>query len=382
MIAWYIVPYKRDVGIATPARYCAIQDHTPLGVGRAWTESEVLGDRAIVKVRAPAEMLAVLDGVYRRLPKNRLDDSLADVSVEGKRALVDEMADMGYSPAEIGAGLPADLGACTLGDVLRFMATRRRKPRWNRGSDEIVLDGEVQACRPVDELAAWELGDMLGLMGARRLKPGRGGVIAMGVPVSDVLDDFNRANGDLGANWQEMMRSGNDFLIDTNQCKPDGWNAEIWNVSQPGPACEVYVTIATLQAQGVQVLVYARMKDITVDLWVYDGYSVKADRWNNGGTDTMRISITRVDNSVATQLGAAVDLTDQANGDKLGLRVVGGLLIGYYGPTFAEQMQRSDATYAAAGYLAMYLGDDANLRVDDFGGGTILAHLRRRREKY
>lgn len=203
----------------------------------------------------------------------------------------------------------------------------------------------------------------------------------MSFPATGVLDDFNRADGDLGADWQELMRSGNDFLIDTNQCKPDGWNAEVWNPATEGPACEAYVTVATLQAQNSTNNIYLRLKDITVDLYQFDGYALRTFRWDNGGQDTMTVRIFRLDNSVATGLGAGVGLTTQANGDGMGLRVVGGLLIGYYGPTFAEQMQRTDATYAAAGYLGMYL-DDNNCRVDDFGGGTLLAHLRRRREKY
>lgn len=155
-IAWYIVPYKRDARMATPARYCAVDDYTDqiYGAGGQWVETEILGDRAIVKVRAPAGILAVLDGVYKRLPKDRLGDSLADLPAGVKQALKDELLDMGYSSAEIQAGLPADLGTCSLADVLRFMATRRLKPRWNRESDAIVLDGEVQTCRPVESVDA------------------------------------------------------------------------------------------------------------------------------------------------------------------------------------------------------------------------------------
>lgn len=158
-IGWYIVPYKRHP-VLDRTRYPAIDDYTAqlLEHGGTWAETEVLGNRCIVKVRAPAAVLQVLDGLYKRIPKDRLDDSLADLPAAIKRALRDELEDMGYSLAEIRARFGDDLGAYTLRDVLRFAASRRRKPRWDAETDEIVLDGEVQGCRPVEDVDR-EVGD-------------------------------------------------------------------------------------------------------------------------------------------------------------------------------------------------------------------------------
>lgn len=152
--AWYIVPYKRRPEKHPPVRYPAIDDYTPqiYGAGGRWAETEILGNRCLVKVRAPDEVLAVLDGAYKRLPAVKLDRPLARLPAKVKQALKDELEDIGYSPAEIQARFPRGLGDCTLRDVLRFMATRRLKPRWDRQADEIVLDGQAQACRPVDEV--------------------------------------------------------------------------------------------------------------------------------------------------------------------------------------------------------------------------------------
>lgn len=154
MIGWYIVPYKQRLGQHWPTRYCAMDDYTEEIVesGGWWSETEVLGDRAIVKVRARRAVLNALDVVFKRLPKSRLDDSLADLSSKVKQAIKSELLDMGYSVSEILERLPGDLGDYTLRGVLRFMARRRLKPRYDSETDMIVLDGPVQECRSVESV--------------------------------------------------------------------------------------------------------------------------------------------------------------------------------------------------------------------------------------
>lgn len=155
-IGWYIVPYKRRTDAATPTRYCSMDDHTAaiLAVGGAWSETEVLGDRAIVKVRATPAILSQLNGVagFRRLPKDLLGDSLASLSAGAKTAIRNELTDAGYTLAEIQARFGSDLGQYTLRDVLRFFASRRLKPRYDAGTDTIILDGSVQVCRDIDDV--------------------------------------------------------------------------------------------------------------------------------------------------------------------------------------------------------------------------------------
>ena len=156
-IAFYLAPYRRRVGFP-PARYCAMDDFSAdiFGSGGAWTESEVLGDRAVVKVRASASVLATIDAApgFVRMPKDAANDSLSGLNTAQKVALRSILTDMGYPLIELQAVLGADLGARTLGDVLRFMASRRRKPRYDAATDTIVLDGEVVACRHIDTVDA------------------------------------------------------------------------------------------------------------------------------------------------------------------------------------------------------------------------------------
>lgn len=152
---WFIVPYKRRPGFP-PSRYCAMDDFTAqiMAAGGRWSETEVLGDRALVKVagipEAGLQQLAAVPG-FRRLPRNRLDDTIADLPAGVRQAIRAELEDMGYTVAEIRERFGDDFASeITLRDVLHFMARRRRKPRWDRNTDQIVLDGEIQDCRPVD----------------------------------------------------------------------------------------------------------------------------------------------------------------------------------------------------------------------------------------
>ena len=157
-IGWYIVPYVRDTspGAPDPARYCEIDDYTAeiQGYGGWWTETEVLGNRAIVKVRARAAALTALNALFTRLPKNLLDDSLADLPTAAKQKINDELLDMGYTAAEILDRLPGDLGDYTLRDILRFAARRRLKPRYDSSTDTIILDGPEQSCRSIASVDA------------------------------------------------------------------------------------------------------------------------------------------------------------------------------------------------------------------------------------
>jgi hypothetical protein len=153
-IGWFIVPYKRDLIRPRPTRYCAMDDFTAAirADGGDWAETEVLGDRAIVKARAKEATLDKIASVYKRLPVDRLGDSLTSQPAEVKTALIDELENMGYSQAELQRQFARDLGNYTLGDVLRFAAGRRLKPRYDAATDAIVCDGIEQACRSVESV--------------------------------------------------------------------------------------------------------------------------------------------------------------------------------------------------------------------------------------
>lgn len=153
-IGWYIVPYKRRQNEPEPIRYPAIDDYTPqiYGVGGRWAETEILGNRCLVKVSAPPAALNKLDTIFKRIPKDRLDDNLADLPTTVKNALRNELLDAGYTLAEVRNRFGNDLSQYTLRDVLHFMTSRRLKPRYDAATDTIVCDGPAQPCRSIDSV--------------------------------------------------------------------------------------------------------------------------------------------------------------------------------------------------------------------------------------
>lgn len=151
---WFIVPYKRRLGGHRAERYCAMDDFTPqiFGEGGTWAETEILGDRAIVKVSASLPTLAMLTMTFQRLPLDRLSDSLSDLTSGQRSALRDLAESCGYHSDELQEALGIDMGRKRLRDFLRFLTLRRREPRYDAVTDEIVCDGLEVACRSIDSV--------------------------------------------------------------------------------------------------------------------------------------------------------------------------------------------------------------------------------------
>jgi hypothetical protein len=154
-VGWFLVPYKRRPDVFRVVRYVAIDDLTPaiIADGGVWSEVEVLGQHAIVKVRAASGTLqdvANLAGV-QRIPVARLDDSLSSLTNQQKTAIRNKVTSLGYSIAELQDRFPNDLGSYTLRELLLFIASRRRKVRYDVQADAIIEDGDVQPVRPLDD---------------------------------------------------------------------------------------------------------------------------------------------------------------------------------------------------------------------------------------
>lgn len=150
MIAWYIVQYETIEEVGFKYRRVAMCRFRE--IDNQWSESEVLGDRAIVKVNAPENVLNELDKVFFRLPKDDLGSSLYGLTPAERKKLKDELLDMGYSDSEIRAELGDNLSKKTLKEYLDFATTRRLKPRYDKTSNSIVLDGPIQACKSIEML--------------------------------------------------------------------------------------------------------------------------------------------------------------------------------------------------------------------------------------
>jgi hypothetical protein len=192
----------------------------------------------------------------------------------------------------------------------------------------------------------------------------------MAFPTTAVLDNFDRANGGLGANWSGPVINGNGRMaIISNQVQPGAAGADDYYNVATYAECEVYCDMPALPAANKIAWIMARIVSPNVAN-ATDGYEI--DYTYKTTTDT--IQVYRIDNSSWTQLGATIS-QDFSAGDSLGMEIAGGTITPYRktGGSWAALSARSDATYSAAGYIAFGGDDVTSMRLDNFGGGTIVA---------
>ena len=158
-IGWFIAPYRMKDGFNTKVRYCAMDDYTALvfADNGAWAEIECLGPGAgwtVVKVNASAGTLATIaaDVDITRIPVAALDNTLASLTAGQKTAVVNKLQALGYTLPELQARFPNPIGTYTLGDVLRFVLSRRLTPRFDANQQTIICDGDVLACAPIEQI--------------------------------------------------------------------------------------------------------------------------------------------------------------------------------------------------------------------------------------
>lgn len=193
----------------------------------------------------------------------------------------------------------------------------------------------------------------------------------MAFPVTSVLDNFDRANGAVGASWSKIWSGDNDLYVASNQVANNGtvnaWSNGGWNAATVGPDCECYLTIATVPTNVFNL--YIRM-DVLNTAGGPDGYRLS---YNGDGT----FYIDRMDSGTATHLGTVISRS-LSNGDAVGIEMVGSTFTFYYkasGGSWTSVTTRTDATHSAAGYIGLEV-QSTTIRGDNFGGGTIAAATR------
>jgi hypothetical protein len=151
-IGWFIAPYRRRPDPDRIIRECAMNDFTALVVG--WSETEVLGQHAIVKVNATNAVLTSIAGTtgVQRIPVAQLDSPLSSLSNAQRNAIRNKIISLGYTVAELDAAFPGDIRNFTLRQLLTFVARRRRKVRYDEATDAIVDDGPDQPVRPLEDV--------------------------------------------------------------------------------------------------------------------------------------------------------------------------------------------------------------------------------------
>jgi hypothetical protein len=189
----------------------------------------------------------------------------------------------------------------------------------------------------------------------------------MAFPTTAVLDNFNRANGALGASWTSgFYGDGTTLGVNSNQLanSATAWAGSYYNVASYGPDCEIYFDIPTKDTGGSASFV----------LWLRAGGTLTGNPTGYYMTcDGGVWSIRRADGTGSdTQLGSTFFQTI-TNGDSLGFSAVGSTLTAYYkagAGSWTTLTTRTDSTYSAAGKLVIEIQSNI-VRLDNFGGGTI-----------
>lgn len=157
--AWFICPYNTRTSPITGRimRYCMMDDFTSQIVADNgwWSETEVLGNAALVKVRAGDALLntiASTTGIVRVLDRWVLTETLSGLTQIQYNFMRNKLLDMGYTDGEIDSTMGSGRLAWqqkTFGDLLSMVAKKRLKPRYDPGSNTIIIDGPEQPVKPV-----------------------------------------------------------------------------------------------------------------------------------------------------------------------------------------------------------------------------------------
>ena len=187
--------------------------------------------------------------------------------------------------------------------------------------------------------------------------------VFLNFPSAGILDTFNRANTGPppSASWTNAVEgAGTGLKVVSNQLITDsGGSSGWWNVGTFGPDSECYFDVVTLSGS---MNLYLRLQQpgsgSTVDgyLGYFDGVSL--------------YKIFRMDNGSLTQLGASVTDT-LASGNSIGMQAIGPMIRMFkkVSGAWSVVIERSDGTYAAAGYIGLGI-NSALSTYDNFGGGS------------
>ena len=183
-----------------------------------------------------------------------------------------------------------------------------------------------------------------------------------------VLDDFNRANGGVGANWGPIAPAGYASVTISSNAAVDAsatqYAWDYWKPSSFGPNAEAYFTVASYSGTDT-IRVGARVTGGTSS---YSGYFVwvtSAGAW----------SIIRVDNGGQPVTLASGVTQTLASGDKLAIQIIGSRVTALHytaasgwGQVLSYDTAGDSIRYANPGGLAVEFKTST---IDDFGGGTL-----------
>jgi PKD repeat protein len=182
-------------------------------------------------------------------------------------------------------------------------------------------------------------------------------------PTTDVLDDFNRANGAIGSDW---TGSTSGYTISSNKLRHIGYGDQdiYWKTPTFGTDQEVYVTLDTVDPYGTEMALVLKSQSR------YDYYSgLIAVVYNQGEEEVQVWTYTSSQNWVAR--GSVISVTF-ADGDQFGARATASGQVGVYknGSLVGERSITGWPYYSSGGYIGLFGYNAGDIILDDFGGGT------------
>lgn len=187
-------------------------------------------------------------------------------------------------------------------------------------------------------------------------------------PSEAVLDDFNRADGALGANWSPDTFSFSNPAptISSNRLVGiAGDNRAYYSLTQHLADGQVAATVPVLAPTNEKAALAWRVQG--PDTAGVDGYEVESNQTGDG------LRIFRVDNQSYTQIGLLE--SPLVAGDKMGVRFTGSSHEFYLVPSSGPKLHLgtiTDATYTSGGYGGLTL-EGTTVRVDDFVLGPLVS---------
>jgi hypothetical protein len=190
-------------------------------------------------------------------------------------------------------------------------------------------------------------------------------------PTTAVIDSFTRANeSPIGAPWVNGITGTGGCEITSNVLRHQAATAACYyNGASYSPTQESYVTLPNATNHGINVnfRLYGCLQD-GIGTATVDGYVVRLQKVD-AAADTLRIE--RMTNAGFVIL--ATHSLEMSNGHKLGLQILNTGVINVWADVGSGWVQQFTATDTTHSCTATRIGVgilNANVHVDDFGGGT------------
>lgn len=182
-----------------------------------------------------------------------------------------------------------------------------------------------------------------------------------GFPSTGILDTFNRANGNLGSNWNGSIGG---YAINNNRLDVGTGDDIYWSTTAFGADQEIFVTLNTIDtaASEIDLLLKGQLSTYwgngLLEVW-YDAANHRAQVWSFAPGQGW------------VQYGADIALT-LLNGDQFGARATAaGQVSVYHNGTLVGTRSVTSWPYnASGGYIGLWFVSASNSLLDDFGGGN------------